>query len=41
MITEMQVKLKQIVKRTKYDSLGLEGNRGLLLLKMPEKQKQV
>lgn len=37
MFIEMQVKMKQIVKSMKYDSLGLEGNRGLLLLKTPEK----
>lgn len=29
MFIEVQVKMKQIFKSTKYDSPGLEGNRGL------------
>lgn len=37
MFIEMQVKIKQIIKSTKYDSLGLEGKKGLLLLKKTEK----
>lgn len=42
MFIEMQVKTKQIiVKSAKDDSLGLEGDRGFLLLKTPENWKQI